>query len=266
MVGNEEQARNLVWAYISQCITFASNELEATQITGNWYVKGNSDATRDYGFWEIDAATGGVSPHDTRSRGWESAVAAKCSPDSLQAIAMRSQIIPDAAGATASVWSFLVQCVPTLPRESLDATFDPAQGKWVVVTKPESNDDFGTWTVDAELGVLDPYTDVSRQWESVVRLGCTADLVEPLLKPTPVVVEITSAVTNLWSYLVKCAPGLTVDDLQATWNPVMSEWIVITSPDSGADYGVWTVRGDGSITPENQEANRRNLLSTAGTC
>ena len=263
---NGEQARDLAWAYISQCITFASSELGATQIAGNWYVKGNGAATRDYGFWEIDAATGKVAPHDSQSRRWESAVAAGCSPDSVQAIATRTQIIPDAAGASASVWSFLVQCVPTLLRESFEATFDPAQGKWVVVTKLESSDQFGTWMVDAESGTLDAYTQLSRQWESVIGLGCTADLVKPLLKPTPVVVEITAAVTNLWSYLVKCAPGLTIEDLQATWNPVKSEWIVITSPDTDTDYGVWTVRRDGTISPDNLEANRRDLLSTAGTC
>jgi len=38
LVANEEQARNMAWAYISQCIAFASSELEATQTTGDWYV------------------------------------------------------------------------------------------------------------------------------------------------------------------------------------------------------------------------------------
>ena len=227
---------------------------------------GKGEATRDYGFWEINAATGEVAPHDIQSRSWDSAVAAGCSPDSLQAVVTRTKIIPDAAGASASLWSFLVQCIPTLLPESFEATFDPAQGKWVVVTKPESSDQFGTWTVDPETGALDPYTEVSRQWKSVVGLGCTADLVKPMLKPTPAVVEITAAVTNLWSYLVKCAPGLTAGNLLATWNPVKSEWIVITSPDADADYGVWTVCRDGSVSPGNQEASRRDLLSTAGTC
>ena len=205
-------------------------------------------------------------PQDPKSHGWKSAVAAGCGPDSVQAIAGSAKKVPDASGAVASGWSFLVPCVPALSLESFEATFDPAQVKWVVVTKPASSDGFGTWTIDPESGGLGPYDVVSRQWDSAVGLGCGADLLKTLLKPTPVVEDIGAAVSNLWFYAVKCSPAVTVADLQATWNPVSGEFIVITSPDSATDYGVWTVRQDGPISPGNKEASRRALMSTGSAC
>lgn len=272
MVENEEQARNLAWAHISQCITFDAGELNATLITGDWFVNGTDQASRDYGFWKIPSATAKVTPHDTQARIWESAVSSQCSLDSMKAVPAKSRVVADAAGAGAAVWSYLVQCIPTLSTEIFQSVQDPARGRWTVVISPDQPNKLGTWTVNPDTGVVAPHTEPARLWDSAVRLGCTAEVVKPLLQPTPVptatpvVVEISAAVTNLWSYLVKCGPGLTVEGLQATWNPVMNEWIVITAPGLEVDYGIWTVRPDGSISPSNMEATRRDELSIAGTC
>ena len=140
------------------------------------------------------------------------------------------------------------------------------------MTSPDQPNKLGAWTVNPDTGVVAPHTEPARLWDSAVRLGCTAEVVRPLLQPTPVpaptaaVVEISAAVTNLWSYIVKCESGLTVEHLQATWNPVKEEWIIVTAPDIEVDYGVWTVRPDGSISPSNKEATRRDQLSISGGC
>lgn len=272
VVENEEQARNLAWAHISQCIAFNAVELNATLITGNWFVNGTGQASRDYGFWKIPAATAMVSPHDTQARKWESAIEFQCSSESMKSVPTQRRVVSDAAGAGTAVWSYLIQCIPGLSTEIFQSVFDPAKGQWTIVVSQDHPDKLGTWLVNPDTGAVAPHTEPARLWDSAVRLGCTPEVVAPLLHPTPVpapapvVVEITAAVTNLWSYLIKCGPGLTISDLQATWNPVKSEWIVITAPGIEVDYGIWTVRQDGSITPSNQEEARREKLSTGGSC
>ena len=84
--------------------------------------------------------------------------------------------------------------------------------------------------------------------------------------PTPIVKDIVEAVTNLWAHLVKCAPAMTVDDWQATWNPVNNEWVIVTKAAVTVDYGVWVVRKDGSIIAENREAVRRNTQAFLEAC
>ena len=105
-----------------------------------------------------------------------------------------------------------------------------------------------------------------------MKLECSAEAMAPLVTPAPLptptraVVEITDAVRNLWAYLVKCAPDLTVEELVATWNPVNDEWIVVTKPGGAVDYGVWTLKEDGSMIPDNREAVRRNVEVGLETC
>jgi len=278
VVQSEEEARNLAWVHLGQCITFASDELAATLVKGDWFVKGSSEASQNYGLWKVASDTGAVEPFDIQSRLWESAITSQCSPESLAAVSTPSPVptatpvIIDAAGAVAAVWSYLAQCSSTLSTETFDATFNPAQGQWVVITKAESATDFGTWAVDTATGSLQPYSGLSRQWDSVVKLRCDPEAMASLSTPTPVptptpaVSEASHATTTLWSHLVKCAPSLLTSDLEATLNPAKGDWIVITKPGSEVDYGVWTIRSDGNITPANGEAARRDQQARAGLC
>jgi hypothetical protein len=132
--------------------------------------------------------------------------------------------------------------------------------------------EFGTWKVTELTGDLKPYAGLAQAWDSTVKLECSAESMAALVTPTPVptpvpaVKDITEAVTNLWAHLVKCAPALTVADLVATWNPVNSEWVVVTKPGVTVDYGVWVVREDGTINPENREAVRRNVQASLEAC
>ena len=277
-VETEEEARNLVWVHLSQCINFAASDLQATQITGDWFVKSTGESERRTGLWRVEAATGAVEPYDVLSRQWQTVVESECKAETLSALTTPTPVptaaptIADGAGAVAVVWSYVAQCLPNTPLESFEATLSPVLNQWVVTTKSESLTDFGAWKVDAVTGALAPYAGFSREWDSVVRLECNPEALASLFTPTPVptatpaVLDTTQAVITLWAYLVGCSPELTTEALAATLNPAKGEWIVITQAVSETDYGVWTVRTDGSISPGNQEATRRDQRALAGTC
>ena len=276
LVPDPELPRDLTWAHLSQCVSLKPVELEATLINSDWFVTGSAEATRAYGFWKVDAITGTVTPHDTHSRQWQAAVDAQCSPESLQAIVLpagpQAPVVDDADSAVSTVWSFLTRCFSNLDMDIFEATRVTARGEWVVVTKPNSGGEFGTWKVSEATGELEPYAGLAQAWDSTVKLECSAEAMAalvtpaPVPTPTPAVEEITEAVRNLWAYLVKCAPELTVEELVATWNPVSDEWIVVTKPGGAVDYGVWTLKKDGSMIPDNREAVRRNVEVGLETC
>ena len=174
LVQGADLARDLAWVHLSQCVTLNSTELTATLISADWFIAGSADATRAYGFWKVESATGAVTPYDTLSRQWQTTLNAQCSAESMT-------------------------------------------------------------------GLVSP-------------------------TPTPIVKDIVEAVTNLWAHRVKCAPAMTVDDWQATWNPVNNEWVIVTKAAVTVDYGVWVVRKDGSIIAENREAVRRNTQAFLEAC
>ncbi len=262
-VQDAQLARDLTWVHLSQCVTLSSVELAATLINVEWYVANSDQATRTYGLWKVDPVTGAVTPHDILSRQWQAALDSQCTPESLEAIVMPAQlqgpVIVDGTNAVATVWSFLSRCFPNLSKEIFEATHDPAQGEWVVVTTVDSGQKFGTWKVQGLSGELTPFAGLAQAWDSTVKLECSEEALAALVSPTPVptlppvVTDITKAVTNLWAHLVKCTPSMTVDDWAATWNSVNDEWVIVTKPAVTVDYGVWVVRQDGSIIPENRE-------------
>lgn len=275
---SEDVARNLVWVHLSQCITLASTDLAATHITGDWYVNDAPESETKAGLWKVTAATGDVEPNDVLSRQWEEIIVSECSPESLRALTTPTPAptvapaIADAPGATGVVWSYLTQCLPAISVENFDAKFIPSQDWWVVTTKSDSATNFGAWTVNNTTGVLSPYAGFSREWDSVVKLQCNPEALAslstptPVPSPTPAVIDAAQAVTTLWSYLVRCAPTLKTEELAATLNPAQGQWIVITKPGLPTDYGVWSVMSDGTISPGNRAAARRDTEVRDKTC
>ncbi len=278
LVETEDVARNLVWVHLRQCITLTSTDLIATLITGDWYVNDAAESKTKIGLWKVTAGSGAVEPNDVLSRQWETIIASECTPESLKALTTPTPAptitpaIADGPAAIAVVWSYLAQCLPTISIENFETRFIPSQDWWVITTKTDSATDFGAWTVNNTTGILSPYAGFSREWDSVVKLQCNAEALAALSTPTPVptvtpaVIDGTQALTTLWSYLVKCAPTMTVDELAATLNPAKGEWIVITKPGLPTDYGVWTVTSGGVVAPDNREAARRDSQARAGTC
>ncbi len=226
LVNGAELARDLAWVHLSQCVSLKSTELAATLISGDWFISSSAEATRVYGYWKIDSVTGAVTPHDTLSRRWQATLDSQCSAESLEAGAAlaRTQtlVVADAAGAMATVWSFLSRCIPGLEKEIFEATRDPSLGEWVVVTKTDSVRQFGTWRVAELAGGLKPYAGMAQVWDPTEKPECSAEAMASLVTPTPfptpdpAVKDITEAVTNLWARLVMCTPALTSGDLVAT--------------------------------------------------
>lgn len=173
-----EEARDLVWAYLSQCIALTAAELEAHEIRGEWFVRATGDAPDKYGLWKVDPATGAVQPHNIRAR----------------------------------------------------------------------------------------------EWDPLVNPDCTRELFNGFFTPTPppllnsAVTEANHAVTALWAMLVKCHPGLRVEELQATLNSAKAEWVVTTKPDAHTNYGIWIVQGDGTIIPFNRQAQALYQQLGSGFC
>lgn len=278
LVETEDVARNLVWVHLRQCITLASTDLVATQITGDWYVNDAAESETKIGLWKIAAASVTVEPNDVLSRQWEKIISSECSPESLKALTTPTPAptitpaIADGPAAIAVVWSYLAQCVPAISIDNFETRFIPSQDWWIITTKADSTTDFGAWTVDNTTGIPSPYAGFSREWDSVVKLQCNPEALASLSTPTPVptatpaIIDGTQAITTLWSYLVKCVPTMTVDELAATLNPAKGEWIVITKPGLPTDYGVWRITSDGTIAPDNREAARRDTRVRDGTC
>ena len=278
LVDNEDVARNLVWVHLRQCITLAATDLVATQITGDWYVNDSTESKTKIGLWKVTADSGAVEPNDVLSREWEKIISSECSPESLKALTTPTPeptvapAIADGPAAIAVVWAYLARCLPKISIENFETKFIASQDWWVITTKSDSATDFGAWTVNNATGNLSPYAGFSREWDSVIKLECNPEALASLSTPTPVptvtpaVIDATQAVTTLWSYLVKCAPTMTTEELAATLNPAKGEWIVITKPGLPTDYGVWTVTSGGVVAPDNREAARRDSQVRAGTC
>ena len=76
-----EEARELVWVYLSQCIFFEPVQLGGHLVRGDWFVQASSNAAREYGVWKVDPATGSLEPHDGLARDLQSLVEARCSDE-----------------------------------------------------------------------------------------------------------------------------------------------------------------------------------------
>ena len=255
--GSAEEARNLVWVYLSQCIAFEVVQLQANLVKGDWYVKATIDSPQEYGIWRVNAATGSVETHDTSARQWRSYVDSQCDPDKPVAIRTPAPtpLITEASQAVATVWTYLAKCFSDLPPEDLQATRDPGTGEWVVITKPGAETDYGVWRVQRDASIFPDNYQAGIRQEEVRGETCTL-----------ILTTTGDAVATLWTYLIKCFSGLTFDDLKATWDASESEWIVSTKPTALTDHGVWRVRRDAKLFPVNSQARIRDEEVRSESC
>lgn len=167
------------------------------------------------------------------------------------------------------VWAYLAQCISINVNE-LEAR--QIQGEWFVQAAGKSPDQYGLWKVDPTLGLVRAHNFRARQWQPLIDQNCTPGQFSEFFTPTPSplenseVLEATQAVTTLWATLVNCYPNMEIDDLQATLNPARGEWVVTARIDISANYGVWGVASDGTVTPKNRQAQGVFEQLDSGLC
>jgi hypothetical protein len=155
-----EEARDLVWAYLSQCIALAAAELEAHEIRGEWFVQATGDSPDKYGLWKVDPATGAVQPHNIRAREWNPLVNPNCTRELFNGFftptppPLLNSVVTKANHAVTALWATLVKCHPALRVEELQATLNSAKAEWVVTTKPDAYANYGIWIIQGGESII----------------------------------------------------------------------------------------------------------------
>ena len=183
-----DEALNLLWVYLSRCISIDASQLEAYMVKGDWFVRAVADSPREYGFWKVEAVTGAVEPHDNLAREWHSFVDSQCDPEFLAAVATPTPttlpstpappppppppppVVTEACHAVTTLWAHLVPCYPGLPTEVFEAMWSPAESIWIVRTKADTETDYGVWTVGPD-GSIASQNSESRLREAEVLSG-----------------------------------------------------------------------------------------------
>ena len=184
-----QEARNLVWVYLSQCISFDSNGLEAYLVNGDWYVTvATGDVSQEYGLWRVIADTGNIEPHDILAGKWQSFVNSQCDAELMMAIAtpttvpvptdtpvptptpVPAPVVTEASNASVALWAHLVKCYPELSTEDIEARWNPAKGEWVTKTKSDATTDYGVWLVGQDGSVFPNNLEAVRR-DTEVRSG-----------------------------------------------------------------------------------------------
>ena len=178
-----DEALNLLWVYLSRCISLDASQLEAYMVKGDWFVRAVADSPREYGFWKVEAVTGAVEPHDNLAREWHSFVDSQCDPEFLAAVATPTPttlpqtptpppppVVTEAGDAVTTLWAHLVPCYPGLPTEVFEAMWSPAESIWIVRTKADTETDYGVWTVGPD-GSIAAQNSESRLREAEVLSG-----------------------------------------------------------------------------------------------
>ena len=191
---NSNQARNLVWGFLSQCVSFDPQDLGAIPVRDDWLVKVPSGAAQQYGTWKVNSVSGSFEAYDSLAQEWLSIVESGCSPESLQSLlAPTPTIIPPStptppptprpttpsptatpvlkstSAAVATLWAYLVKCFPTLATTNLESTLDPPKGEYIV--KDKGSAVYGVWRVRATDGRISPDNDRARIRDQTVRGG-----------------------------------------------------------------------------------------------
>jgi hypothetical protein len=148
-----EEAIELAWAFLSQCVSLSVNELEARQINGQWFVQATGESPDLYGVWKVDPGSGSVEAHNIRARQWAPQINSECTQETFAQFYVATPGPPigaditDAEQAMTSLWATLVKCYPTIQTGSLQATLNPARAEWIVTGKPEVTTNYGVWVV-----------------------------------------------------------------------------------------------------------------------
>lgn len=160
-MGPADEARDLVWAYLSQCVSIQVNDLEARPIQGEWFVQASGEPPDQYGLWKVDPDQGVVRPHNIRARQWEPLVNQDCTPGAFGEFftptpsPLAKPDVTEAPQAISILWATLVNCYPNMEADDLRATLNPAPGEWIVTARTDISANYGVWAVAAD-GAVSP--------------------------------------------------------------------------------------------------------------
>ena len=186
---SQSQARNLVWAHLSRCVSFDPNDLTAVPVRDDWFVKASEGGPQTYGTWKVDSVSGGLEPYDLLAREWQTVVDSECSPEDLSVLVVptptltpqatptptptprpsptSTPVLRSTSEAIATLWAYLVKCFPTLDVSDLESTLDPPTGEYIV--KDEGSSVYGVWRVGRIDGDISPDNDRARSRNQTVR-------------------------------------------------------------------------------------------------
>ena len=127
-----EQARNLVWAYLTQCVTINVNDLEVRRIQGEWFVQCAGESPDQYGLWKVNPSAGLIQAHNIRARQWGALINQECTtalssgfftptPSPL----LNADVTEDTQAVT-TLWATLVNCYPNIEVDGLQDTLNAA--------------------------------------------------------------------------------------------------------------------------------------------
>lgn len=160
-MGPADEARDLVWAYLSQCVSIQVNDLEARPIQGEWFVQAAGEQPDQYGLWKVDPAQGVVRAHNIRARQWEPLVNQDCTPGEFGEFftptpsPLANPDVTEATQAISILWATLVNCYPNMEADGLRATLNPARGEWILTSRTDISANYGVWAVAAD-GAVSP--------------------------------------------------------------------------------------------------------------
>ena len=139
-------------------------------------------------------------------------------------------------------WVHLSQCV-SLKSIELAATF--IKPDWFIASSAEATRAYSFWKVDAASGAVTPHDTLSLKWQATFDLQCSTESMEAVATlarlETPVIADAADAVATVWSFLSRCIPGLEKEIFEATRDPSLGEWVVVTKTDSVRQFGTWRV-------------------------
>ena len=283
---SKDTAQKLLWVYLSQCITFESTDIEASQVSGEWYVRAKLQSPYKTGLWRIAIGSKEIEPYDSLAEEWKDLIQTGCDPDRVTMLTTPRSYVTNESEAAVVLWSYLITCFSDLKLDEVVSRSNPVQGEWIVATEEVELSrvprpiNFGVWTLNASTAVLKPKDGLAQRWQAYIASPCAPDLLEGILPlipvpsptetpfptATPPVTTTQDAVTAVWAYLVSCYPHLQARSLSAATDPSSGDWIVTQPADLETGPPIWTVNLDGRVSPRNVAAESKEARIKQGDC
>ncbi len=270
VVTDESTAVRVMWVHLTKCVPVEVTHLDVQQgVRGEWMVMPIQGSPQEFGTWRVDQS-GDVTPHNARGELWQKYIESECDTSILQPAA--NDVLTDGDAVT-TLWAHLARCIPEMSLGVFSAQKDRRTGAWVVVTVPESQDDYGVWSVKRDANI-EPLNDRAAEVSKMV--GAVAgskggDKSELAAGCSPVIGSGDDARRRLWTHLSPCYPTIDPNSISTTWDPSNHLWVAV-SKERPADTtakdtpSVWHITRDGNILAKNLSAESTWAVANTGNC